>query len=80
MDNVPNDNVPRKLSMVLQLSHPSEYEGGDLELMTGNVPHICKKEKGLLYAFPSYILHRVTPITNGTRRTLVVWTSGPRFK
>ena len=80
MDNGPNDNVPRKLSMVLQLSHPSEYEGGDLELMTGNVPHICKKEKGLLYAFPSYILHRVTPITNGTRRTLVVWTSGPRFK
>jgi|APGre2960657404_1045060.scaffolds.fasta_scaffold05716_3 PKHD-type hydroxylase len=80
MDNGPNDNVPRKLSMVLQLSHPSEYEGGDLELMTGNVPHICKKEKGLLYAFPSYIVHRVTPITNGTRRTLVVWTSGPRFK
>ena len=80
MDNGPNDNVPRKLSMVLQLSHPSEYEGGDLELMTGNVPHICKKEKGLLYAFPSYIVHRVTPLTNGTRRTLVVWTSGPRFK
>jgi PKHD-type hydroxylase len=80
MDNGPNDNVPRKLSMVLQLSHPSEYEGGDLELMTGNIPHVCKKQKGLLYAFPSYILHRVTPITNGTRRTLVVWISGPRFK
>ena len=80
MNNGPNDNVPRKLSMVLQLSNPSEYEGGDLELMTGNIPHVCKKQKGLLYAFPSYILHRVTPITNGTRRTLVVWTSGPRFK
>ena len=80
MDNGPNDNVPRKLSMVLQLSNPSEYEGGDLELMTGNIPHVCKKQKGLLYAFPSYIVHRVTPITSGTRRTLVVWTSGPRFK
>ena len=80
MDNGPNDNVPRKLSMVLQLSNPSEYEGGNLELMTGNIPHVCKKQKGLLYAFPSYIVHRVTPITNGTRRTLVVWISGPRFK
>jgi PKHD-type hydroxylase len=80
MDNGPNDNVPRKLSMVLQLSHPSEYEGGNLELMTGNVPQICKKQRGFLCAFPSYIMHRVTPITNGTRRTLVVWISGPRFK
>jgi len=80
MDNGPNDNVPRKLSMVLQLSHPSEYEGGNLELMTGNVSQICKKQRGFLCAFPSYIMHRVTPITNGTRRTLVVWISGPRFK
>ncbi len=80
MDNGPNDNTPRKLSLVLQLSNPTEYEGGDLELMTGCKPEICKKQKGLLYAFPSYVLHRVTPITKGTRRTLVVWIAGPRFK
>lgn len=80
MDKGPNDGAPRKLSLVLQLSKPSEYEGGNLELMTGNKPQICKKAKGFLCAFPSYIMHRVTPVTKGTRRTLVVWISGPRFK
>lgn len=80
MDQGPNDNAPRKLSLVLQLSDPTEYEGGNLELMTGTTPEICKKQKGLVYAFPSYVMHRVSPITHGTRRTLVVWISGPRFK
>ena len=80
MDQGPNDNAPRKLSLVLQLSDPTEYEGGDLQLMTGTTPEICKKQKGLIYAFPSYVMHRVSPITHGTRRTLVVWISGPRFK
>ena len=80
MDQGPNYNCPRKLSLVLQLSDPTEYEGGDLQLMTGTTPEICKKQKGLIYAFPSYVMHRVTPITSGTRRTLVVWISGPRLK
>lgn len=71
---------PRKLSLVLQLSDPSEYEGGDLEIMSGVDPTQVKKEKGLVTAFPSFMLHRVTPVTKGIRRTLVVWLSGPRFK
>jgi PKHD-type hydroxylase len=71
---------PRKLSLVLQLSDPSEYEGGDLEFMVGGQPAFAKKEKGIVYAFPSFVMHRVTPVTSGVRRTLVVWTSGPRFR
>jgi PKHD-type hydroxylase len=73
-------DAPRKLSMVIQLSDPSEYEGGELELMTGKAPTQVLKQKGLVAAFPSYILHRVTPVTKGTRRTLVIWTSGPAFR
>lgn len=80
MDTGPSIGPPRKLSMVLQLSDPSEYEGGDLEIMTGLQPIPVRKQKGIIHAFPSYILHRVTPVTKGIRRTLVVWVSGPRFR
>lgn len=73
-------NSPRKLSLVLQLSDPSEYEGGDLEIFDAPEPTKVKKQKGLVAAFPSFILHRVTPVTQGIRKTLVVWLSGPRFK
>ena len=80
MDTGPGKGVPRKLSMVLQLSDPTEYEGGDLEIMTGSQPIPVRKRKGIIHAFPSYVLHRVTPVTKGIRRTLVVWVSGPRFR
>jgi PKHD-type hydroxylase len=69
----------RKLSLVLQLSDPQDYEGGELWLH-GNSKVIAEKQKGLLYAFPSYTLHRVTPVTSGLRRTLVLWILGPQFR
>jgi PKHD-type hydroxylase len=71
---------PRKLSVVIQLSDPSEYDGGNLELLYGDQPDRAKKAKGMMYVFPSYLLHRVTPITSGKRRSLVVWLSGPKFR
>ena len=71
---------PRKLSLVLQLSDPDEYEGGDLQVFTSSEPTTVVKQKGLVAAFPSFVLHRVTPVTAGTRRTLVVWLAGPRFR
>lgn len=73
-------NTPRKLSLVLQLSDPSEYEGGDLEIFDAPEPTKIQKQKGLVVAFPSFVLHRVTPVTKGVRKTLVVWLTGPRFK
>lgn len=71
---------PRKLSLVLQLSDPQDYEGGDLEVLTNSEPLKIHKQKGLVAAFPSYVLHRVTPVTRGVRKTIVVWLTGPRFK
>ena len=71
---------PRKFSLVLQLSDPTDYEGGDLQVFTSAEPTSITKKRGLIAAFPSYTLHRVTPITSGIRKTLVVWASGPSFK
>jgi PKHD-type hydroxylase len=74
------NGVSRKLSLVLQLSDPSEYEGGNLQVQTGPEPQNVKKQRGLIAAFPSYVLHQVTPVTQGTRQSLVAWVSGPPFK
>ena len=70
----------RKFSLVLQLSDPDEYEGGELQTFTSPFEKSVPKEKGLVVGFPSWTLHRVTPVTKGTRRTLVVWVAGPQFK
>lgn len=75
-----NDSPPRKFSIVLQLSDADEYEGGELEIFTSGEPVSVTKKKGLIAAFPSYTLHRVTPVTSGVRKTLVVWACGPSFK
>jgi PKHD-type hydroxylase len=63
----------RKLSLVLQLN--DDYEGGELEFFPAKfgVP----KKAGWLAVFPSYMPHRVSPITKGVRNTLVTWVSGP---
>jgi PKHD-type hydroxylase len=70
----------RKLSLVLQLTDPSQYEGGNLQVMTGGQPQTVRKQRGLVAAFPSYVLHQVTPVTSGNRQSLVAWVSGPAFK
>lgn len=80
MDKGTLTSPPRKLSLVLQLTDPSEYEGGDLELNYCSQPVKTKKERGLVYAFPSWVVHRVTPVTKGVRKTLVVWIAGPKFR
>jgi len=72
--------VSRKLSMVLQLSKPEEYEGGELQLLTSKEPTSIEKKRGLITVFPAWTLHQVTPVTKGTRQTLVAWVSGPAFK
>lgn len=70
----------RKLSLVLQLTDPSQYEGGNLQVATGGQPQNIRKQRGLVAAFPSYVLHQVTPVTSGNRQSLVAWVSGPAFK
>ena len=70
----------RKLSLSVQLSKPDAYEGGDLEFDVGLGPKSAGRECGLAIAFPSFIRHRVTPVTRGTRYSLVAWLCGPRFR
>ncbi len=70
----------RKLSLSLQLTDPSQYEGCELQFHAGNKIEIAPRERGMVIAFPSYVLHRVTPCTRGTRKAIVAWTTGPQFK
>jgi PKHD-type hydroxylase len=72
--------VSRKLSMAVQLTDPSEYEGGNLQVMTSSNPQNVRKQRGLIAIFPSYVLHQVTPVTQGSRQSLVAWVSGPAFR
>jgi len=72
--------ISRKLSMAIQLSDPSDYEGGNLEIMTSSQPIAVQKRRGLIAVFPSYVLHQVTPVTQGSRQSLVAWVSGAPFK
>ena len=80
----------RKLSMVIPLTDPSEYTGGELEFQSlrsppegdRKLPLITKsnfKDKGTIMFFPSHIWHRVKPITKGIRYSLVGWWVGPLF-
>jgi len=71
---------PRKLSLSLQLSEADAYEGCDLEFLPGHAAETAPRGRGAIIAFPSYLLHRVTPITSGTRKSLVVWVTGPKLR
>ena len=74
----PDDkNMQRKLSAVLMLSDPNDYEGGLLELKNVELP---KLSQGSLIVFPSMIQHRVTEVTKGNRYTAVAWAVGPAFR
>lgn len=72
----------RKLTLVMQLTDPSEYEGGELLLYDNTIekPSIADKTKGAITIFPGWIVHEVKPVTKGIRHSLVCWFNGPRFK
>lgn len=70
----------RKLTMVVQLSEPDEYEGGLLELMPASNVLTAPKERGTATLFPAFYLHRVTPVTKGERFSLTIWSHGNPFR
>lgn len=83
ISRMPNHGHYRKLSVVVMLSDPSEYEGGDLLLCTtGNLDKVenHRFEKGDIAFFYSTTPHKVEPVTKGTRLTLVTWCLGDKFK
>ena len=66
----------RKLTIILQLSDETEYEGGELRLHVSDNPIVISKKKGTIAIFPSFIPHDVTPVTKGERKVLVSWVLG----
>jgi PKHD-type hydroxylase len=69
----------RKLTVVVQLSVPL-YEGGVLEVRPSHAVLAADVTQGMASVFPSYVLHRVTPVTSGVRWSLTLWAHGPAFR
>jgi len=68
----------RKISFVILLDDPKNFDGGDLIL--DNVGKLNLPSKGSAVMFPAFMHHQVTPVTSGRRRTLVSWVAGPKLK
>ena len=89
MEEGPTKGKIRKLSVTVSLTDPKEYKGGELEFDFRNLdpdkkPNIraCTEilPKGSLVVFPSFVWHRVKPVTKGVRHSLVIWNLGYPFR
>jgi PKHD-type hydroxylase len=80
VDHGPDNPTPRKISLSIQLTDPAQYEGCDLQFQTSGQISLAPRRRGAVIAFPSFVLHRVTPILSGTRKALVAWATGPDFR
>lgn len=77
-----NDPVyHRKLTAVVQLTNPNEYEGGNLELLNlSQYPNAQEvREQGTVFFFPSFLTHQATSVTRGTRYSLACWFDGKKW-
>lgn len=70
------EHMYRKLSFVIPLSPPEHYEGGELIVKTSSKEQSVPLTQGKMILFPSFILHKVTPVTKGERYMLVGWLRG----
>ena len=78
------DGLQRKLSLSIQLTEKTEYEGGVLRFKNFGEEEIYTEpafeHKGSVIVFPSHVQHEVTKITKGTRKALVTWCHGPEWR
>lgn len=70
----------RKLTIVVQLSEPGDYDGGSLETNSDGVVRQASRAIGSALLMPSFVLHRVAPVTRGERYSLTLWSHGPAFR
>lgn len=78
---VSNSEKVRKLSVIVQLSNPEDYEGGEVQFMRDDGrTYFAPKEKGTIIIFDSRVTHRARKVHSGTRKSLVGWIVGPRWK
>ena len=76
-------NYDRKISLIIQLSDPSEYEGGQFEIKdveNSKEERESMNKKGSVITIPSFLEHRVTPVTKGRRLSLIAWIEGNNFR
>lgn len=73
-------HMERKISMSIPLSDPDDYEGGELQFMIQGKGVPARQVKGSPVVFPSFLTHRVTPVTKGRRYSLVAWITGPDWR
>jgi PKHD-type hydroxylase len=77
----PGNASKRKISVTIQLSDATEYEGGDLQIWRGgNSIQTAPRGAGVSVLFPSYMMHRVSPMKRGIRKSLVLWIGGSHYK
>jgi len=71
----------RKLSCVIQLTDPNEYDGGDLEIFSDSKIDATEiRTQGTAIFFPSFMEHQANPVTKGTRYSLTAWFDGPKWR
>lgn len=70
----------RKLTFSIQLSAPEDYDGGEFEVLTYYEPMSLPKTQGTMIVLPTYVVHRVKPVTSGTRMSLIGWIGGPHYR
>jgi len=89
MDTIMGNNIPddmyetRKLSMTFLLNEPGvDFEGGDFQINSGQEKdaETVPLNKGRIIMFPSFMIHRVKPVTKGIRKSIVIWVVGPKFR
>jgi PKHD-type hydroxylase len=76
---MPENGVQRKLTCVILLNDPSEFEGGELQLKVDGGSNLLTSV-GSIIVFPSFIEHKVAPVIKGVRYTAVTWAHGPAFR
>ena len=76
-----NDQYHRKLTCLIQLTDPNDYEGGDFEVydLTQYPDAVAIKQQGTAIFIPSFVTHAALPVTKGTRYSLAVWFEGPKW-
>lgn len=79
MDRNPISAI-RKLNLSIQLSDPNDYEGGDLLFNRGDQIIKMPRDRGSISFFPSFALHKVSPVISGVRNSIICWITGPAFK
>ncbi len=70
----------RKITVVAHLSQPTDFEGGSLQVTNGSFPVEAMQQSGTVTVFPSFLLHRVTPVTAGRRLAAVAWIVGEPYR